>query len=56
MKLCIVEAIKPNGFIKGWRVVTPSGAVVLATMRAEAETICNFINEELHFAEVNHGN
>jgi len=49
MKLCTIEPLKANSIIKGWRVITPSGAVMMATTRREAETFANFVNEELTF-------
>lgn len=49
MKLCTVEPLKANSIIKGWRIITPSGAVMLASMRQEAESFANFVNEELLF-------
>ena len=52
MKLCTVEPIKANAIIKGWRILLPSGSVMLATSRREAEQIANIVNDELtHLAK-----
>lgn len=49
MILCTVIPVRPNGFIKGWRIIAPSGAVMNATTKREADAFANFINEELTF-------
>ena len=49
-KFVKVEPIKSQFLIGGWRLIMPSGSIMFATTKREADSVANLINEELAFA------